>query len=372
MRHTKALCQLGSTGFRTAILHQGGPVPAVGGVVKPFKPGGYTDSGADLAYNLRAAGEKVVTPVAEPIPTRDSDWSFPDTIAGVRSAVKEHGADVLWANTTLHAKHAIVELAGELRNVRMIGQSPLNTEKYEDKEWINRWLRGHSQLNSSFPKSILYGENDGQQVLEQFPLPAVAKPVRGRGSHGVTLVETVQELKEAANKLLKESNSILIEEYLEGEEITITVMPPGEYSIVGRKADYWSLPVVTRFNHQHGIAPYNGVVAVTANSRAVSAAEHASDKAYTTAQNKCEEVARLCHATAPIRVDCRRRSKLGGEIILFDVNMKPNATGPGRPGRDEQASLTTMAAEEIGWDYQALITNILRQAKLISEVLKIH
>jgi hypothetical protein len=26
--------------FKTAILHQGGPAPAVGGVVKPFKPGG--------------------------------------------------------------------------------------------------------------------------------------------------------------------------------------------------------------------------------------------------------------------------------------------------------------------------------------------
>jgi hypothetical protein len=30
----------GLSKFRTAILHQGGPAPAVGGVVKPFKPGG--------------------------------------------------------------------------------------------------------------------------------------------------------------------------------------------------------------------------------------------------------------------------------------------------------------------------------------------
>lgn len=31
---------------------------------------------------------------------------------------------------------------------------------------------------------------------------------------------------------------------------------------------YCALPVVTRFNHQDGIAPYNGVVAITTNSRA--------------------------------------------------------------------------------------------------------
>jgi hypothetical protein len=29
-----------SQGYRVAVLHQGGPVPAVGGVIKPFKPGG--------------------------------------------------------------------------------------------------------------------------------------------------------------------------------------------------------------------------------------------------------------------------------------------------------------------------------------------
>jgi hypothetical protein len=34
------MVQQAFTDFRTAILHQGGPAPAIGGVVKPFKPGG--------------------------------------------------------------------------------------------------------------------------------------------------------------------------------------------------------------------------------------------------------------------------------------------------------------------------------------------
>lgn len=115
----------------------------------------------------------------------------------------------------------------------------------------------------------------------------------------------------------------------------MTVMPPGDYTVsgkiglrvahvqnVGKKDQHWSLPVVTRFNHSNGIAPYNGIIAVTANSRALSQAEHKADREYGTVQQKCERVAELCRATAPIRVDVRRKTP-GGPFILFDVNMKP-------------------------------------------------
>lgn len=38
-------------------------------------------------------------------------------------------------------------------------------------------------------------------------------------------------------------------------------------------------------------------------------------------------------------------------------------TGPGRPGRENQASLTALAAAGLGWDYPALLTNILALAR---------
>jgi hypothetical protein len=71
-----------------------------------------------------------------------------------------------------------------------------------------------------------------------------------------------------------------------------------------------------------GVAPYNGVVAVTANSRTLTLSEHKADDAYITAQRRCELVAGDLEATAPIRVDCRRRGDRGA-FVLFDVNMKP-------------------------------------------------
>jgi hypothetical protein len=49
-------------------------------------------------------------------------------------------------------------------------------------------------------------------------------------------------------------------------------------------------------------------------------------------------------------------------MALFDANLKPNLTGAGRPGRDDQDSLTMIAARALGWSYGDLVEEILRTA----------
>ena len=49
--------------------------------------------------------------------------------------------------------------------------------------------------------------------------------------------------------------------------------------------------------------------------------------------------------------------------------MKPtmqNMTGPGRPGRENQASLTAIAAIALGWDYGTLLQEILASAQSLA------
>ena len=112
---------------------------------------------------------------------------------------------------------------------------------------------------------------------------------------------------------------------------------------------HWSLPPVVRFNHASGVAPYNGVVADMSNSCAVSATEYAADPAYAKICRECEEAAALSQVTAPIRVDVRKTSTAAGAAFaMFDITMKPNMTESGRPGREDQASLTALAAKEAG------------------------
>ena len=96
---------------------------------------------------------------------------------------------------------------------------------------------------------------------------------------------------------LRESPLIMLEEFLSGEEATITVMPP-----TIEHPQHWSMLTVTRFNYAEGIAPYNGVVAVTSNSRVISQSE-LKDPGYRKVMRECESVAALVRATAPV---CRR------------------------------------------------------------------
>ena len=149
----------------------------------------------------------------------------------------------------------------------MVGQNPKSVEKYDDKYFTNNFLR---EKFLPIPDSVLINQFDLPEITRNFPV--VLKPIRGRGSQGVSVVQNIQELEEKTNELIsthKFGNRLILEEYLPGEEITISIMPPGRYSIKGKNTlmeVHWALPPVLRFNHVENIAPYSGVEAVARNS----------------------------------------------------------------------------------------------------------
>ena len=82
-----------------------------------------------------------------------------------------------------------------------------------------------------------------------------------RGSQGVVRRDTSADFIKTRDLLLSSEiygNTLMAEPYLPGQEITISVF-----------ADGTSLPIVERFAQKDGVAPYNGDVPVTQNSRTV-------------------------------------------------------------------------------------------------------
>ena len=233
------------------------------------------------------------------------------------------GATHFWANTILFANHPLQtssKLILQEKNVHVVGQPPLLVETFDDKDVVNTWLRKHEGF--TVPKFFSLNElNDLESALakNKMQLPLVGKPVRGRGSHGVKACFTFSELAKHVHRLLGESSTCIVEEFLAGQEITITVMPPSpDYN------KHWALPIVSRFNHERGIAPYNGLEAVTRNSKVLSLEEYKSDPLYAKAVQECEYVAKLLKCTAPIRIDMRRLiDETDSPFAIFDVNMKP-------------------------------------------------
>jgi len=247
------------------------------------------------------------------------------------------------------------------KGIYVVGQIPANVDRFDDKLVTNELLRDHEL---PIPRSVTIDSRNAAGYKPGFPFPVVAKPIRGRGSQGVTVVKNETELSKTLAEMLSSNDygaAVYVEEFLSGEELTITVMPPGEYSINNHaviKDNYWSLPPVKRFNHQEGIAPYNGTVAVVNNSAVLTPLELLNPDIAQLC-HACEKAASLVGAKAAIRIDCR--ADAAGKYFLFDLNMKPNMTGASRPHRGDQDSLTTMAARSIGWTFNDLLLNLLRQ-----------
>jgi D-alanine-D-alanine ligase-like ATP-grasp enzyme len=264
----------------------------------------------------------VVTPVLSPDPADQNGWCFPDTESGILSAI-ERGATHLWANTIVFATHPL-QISQKLdrcqSQIKVVGQPPNLVDMFDDKDYLNNLIR--DQTNLPMPRAWSVNDKQDMQVFlsqNDIPFPLVCKPVRGRGSHGVKVCRTEEGLFQHVQDLFKESPTILLEEILQGEEATITVLPPSE-----EHGDYWAMPIVTRFNHADDIAPYNGVVAVISNSKALSWEEAELNPLYQKAAWDCEEVARLLNGTAPIRIDIRRfQNDPRSKFALFDINMKP-------------------------------------------------
>ena len=316
--------------MKIAVVYQKNPPPVGDNIVKPMKKGGYSDSGADIGYCLQINGVEVVTPVEKPSVYEDFDWVFPDTPQGIHQAV-ERGAQILWLNTVLYEGHPVesyIEQGG-----RVIGQLPSDVDRYDDKLLTNRLL-----LQKGFPVAEQSLVSKAPEYTGNFP--CVLKPIRGRGSQGVVAAHSINELEEALEAALQSGlygDHMMIEEYLPGREVTVSVLPDGR-----------CLPVVERLNHVNGIAPYNGKVAVTENSRAIP-----SDEPLTALCQACSQVAKELKLKALIRIDCRQNAH--GDYKMFDINMKPNMTGASRPHRQNQDSLTMIAAKAKGMTYFDLL-----------------
>lgn len=342
--------------LKVAILYQSRVPPAIDGIVKPMKIGGYSDSGADIALALKQKQIEVITSVDIPNINNDFDWVFPDSEEGIRLAI-ELGANIFWLNTVLYSKHPILKFTG--KNYLIVGQEPESVERFDDKFYTNGLLKENSL---PIPMAYMVSKSNIEKNILNYPI--VLKPVRGRGSQGVIVVKNSEEYYEGVVDLINAEiygDKIIAEEFLPGKEITITIMPPGVYNVNNERKEkikHWALPIVERYNHENNIAPYNGIVAVVNNSKILSTKEQKSEEIHNISR-KCEFAAGIIGARAPIRIDCRKNKD--GQYNLFDLNLKPNMTGASRPHRYNQDSLTMIASKAIGWKYTDLIHNILYQ-----------
>lgn len=102
----------------------------------------------------------------------------------------------------------------ELKDIRVVGQSPKLTERWDDKANTNLWLASQKGLETAFPKSRIVYKSDMESLkLEEDGIgwPRILKPIRGRGSHGVAVIEDEKGFQDHVKTLFAESDAVLVE-----------------------------------------------------------------------------------------------------------------------------------------------------------------
>jgi D-alanine-D-alanine ligase len=185
-------------------------------------------------------------------------------------------------------------------------------------------------------EDLLHDYNDPADYANftaRLGLPLIVKPNDGGSSVGITRVERLEDLKQAVNDAFSYSNSVLLEQFVHGRELTVTVL------------DGKSLPVVE-------IKPRNGWYDY-ANKYTKGYTEYLAPAPIP------EAVAKLLQLYAQrlwVAFDCKGYARMDfrydGETPYFlEVNTLPGMT---------PLSLTPMAAKCSGMDFDQLMEQIIK------------
>ena len=98
--------------------------------------------------------------------------------------------------------------------------SALTFDKYKCNQKIK-------DLGYNIGKSYIHIKNNNintSEIISNLKLPIFVKPNQAGSSNGISMVKEKKNLKEAINKALKHDNKVIIEEYIEGKEVSCGVL----------------------------------------------------------------------------------------------------------------------------------------------------
>ncbi|WP_407193069.1 ATP-grasp domain-containing protein [Bradyrhizobium sp. STM 3566] len=198
-----------------------------------------TGSGAD--FIRRAQGLKLVPILVTASPER---YPFLSRISGlelricdtssetaVRSVIDSIAATTPIALLTTSSDFYLYTAALEARRLGLPGPNPNAIALCRDKDRQSAALRA-AGIGVPYSATVR-AECDIGNAIKQIGLPAVAKPISGTGSIGVTLADTESGASDALRKLLRTTNDMrgrpiqpgaLLMSYVAGEEYSVEIL----------------------------------------------------------------------------------------------------------------------------------------------------
>lgn len=108
----------------------------------------------------------------------------------------------------------------DMLNIPYTGSGVLASSLTFNKFYCNTFLRNFNIVNIA--ESVLIRKEqkyNPEDIIAKTGLPCFVKPNAGGSSFGVSKVKKIEELNTAIEKALKESDEVIIEEFIKGDEI---------------------------------------------------------------------------------------------------------------------------------------------------------
>lgn len=227
---------------------------------------------------------------------------------------------------------ALLEMLGKPYS----GSSPLACGLAMDKVLTKRFWRGIGIPTPAYLSFV--GQADANVIEEQMAYPLIVKPSREGSTIGINKATSRVELDDALLKALEYDSDILVEEYVDGPEFTVTVIDAVAYPAIGLKPA-----------PDHTLYDYEAKYIADDTEYLLPCGLNKDD------ENELQMLAldayRSLGCSGWGRVDVMRDQS--GTFWVLEVNTAPGMTSH---------SLVPMAANYVGIDYASLVEKIAQNA----------
>ena len=339
---------------RIAVIF-GGDKRIEGAVINPtFNPRSwksYETVAKDIATALKKLGFRHVQVIPE------------DMRIGER--LREQRIDMAWLNTggvqgyiSMSHSAAILEMIG----IPYIGHDPMIAGILDSKHIFKHMLKALDIPTASFMTwSLAHGpfttaNNERfNEVFNNYSGPFIVKPVSGRASLNVHLVEDLSTLPEVVYGLCEATeNHVLIETYLPGREFCVAICGPvvSKQGILQRDDTPFTFAAVERrLDKNEKIFVSMDVRPITSNRLKILDPEYDAD--IIQRLNKlANDVFQEINLETLIRLDVRMDGE--GNMFVLEGNPKPDLKAP----TTEKTSLVCASLSSYGMSYEDLILSL--------------
>jgi len=178
------------------------------------------------------------------------------------------------------------------------------------------------------------------RIVERFGLPLMVKPAQGGSALGARVIRSAAELPAAMVSCLSYGDTVLLEPYVEGVEVSVSVVDLGAGPV--------ALPAVE-------IVPTSGVFDYTARYTAGMTTYHTPARLPSNAADAVADVAVRAHQVLGLR-DVSRTDAIitaDGVVQFLEVNVSPGMTA---------TSLLPLSIEAAGLESGEVIATLLERA----------